>query len=74
MSLIASRKQLFILTSAGKPTYSKEAFSDGELASVCGLLQALPSIILNIGDNFQSITAGLKKIVYFMRGYFHILI
>ena len=68
-SLITSRKQLFVLKSEWKPIYSKESFTDGELASVCGLLQALPSLLLNVGDNIRSMSAGHRKIVYFMRGY-----
>ena len=57
---------IFILSSSGKPIFSKHG-DEQELVTSFGLLQAIYSIIQDAGDTIKSITAGNRKIVYFVR-------
>jgi hypothetical protein len=60
------RKHIFILSSSGKPIFSRYG-DEQELVTTFGLLQAMVSIVLDSGDSIRSIRAGHRKIVYFMK-------
>lgn len=60
------RKHIFILSSSGKPIFSRYG-DEQELVTTFGLLQAVISIVMDSGDDIRSIRAGGRKIVYFMK-------
>ena len=60
------RKHIFVLSSSGKPIFSRYG-DEQDLVTTFGLLQAIISIVLDSGDNIRSIRAGGRKIVYFMK-------
>ena len=60
-------KHVFILSSSGKPVFTRNG-DEQEQVTTFGLLQAIASIVQDSGDELLSISAGNRKIVYFMRG------
>lgn len=59
-------KHVFILSSSGKPIFSR--FGDEQaLVATFGLLQAIVSIVQDQGDTLHCIKAGHRRIVYFFR-------
>lgn len=60
------RKHIFILSSSGKPIFSRYG-DEQELVTTFGLLQAVISISLDAGDTLRCIRAGSRKIVYFIK-------
>jgi hypothetical protein len=66
MQNIPIRKQIYVLTSAGKPIFAN--FGDeNEMVTKFGHIQAIISIILDTGDTIHSIKANKHKIVYFLK-------
>lgn len=61
-----NKKHIFILSSSGKPIYSRYG-DEQDLVTTFGLLQAVISIILDSGDSIKCIRAGKRKIVYFIK-------
>jgi vacuolar fusion protein MON1 len=61
------RKHIFILSSAGKPIFSRHG-DEQELVTTFGLLQAIISIVQDSGDSIKCIRSKRRKIVYFLRG------
>lgn len=61
------KKHIFLLTSAGKPIYSRYPFAK-KLASVTGVLVGLISFVESRGGAIRSITAGKHKIVFLVKG------
>ena len=59
-------KHIFILTSSGKPIFSKHG-DEQQLSTTFGLIQAVVSIVENAGDSISCIIAGDRRIVYFLR-------
>jgi hypothetical protein len=63
----AHRKHVFVLSSAGKPIFSR--FGDeAKLAGLAGVLQALVSVVQSHGDEIQHVRAGTHNIVFLVRG------
>ena len=61
------RKHVFILSSAGKPIFSR--FGDeSKLSPVAGVLQALISFVQDTGDTIRHVCVGQHRIVFLMRG------
>lgn len=60
------RKHIFVLSSSGKPIFSRYG-DEQELVTTFGLLQAVISIALDSGDSLRCIRAGGRKIVYLMK-------
>lgn len=60
------RKHIFILTSAGKPVFSRHG-DEQELVTTFGLLQAIISIVQDSGDQLKCIRSKRRTIVYFLR-------
>eukprot|EP01035_Chromulina_nebulosa_P020468 gene20468-26558_t len=61
------RKHVFILSSSGKPIFTKHG-DEQELVTIFGLLQAIVSIVNDSGDNIRCIkTSNRRKILYFIR-------
>ena len=61
------RKHVFILSSAGKPIFSRYG-DESKLAPQMGLLQALISFVHDRGDAIRYIRAGPVHIVFVLRG------
>ncbi|KAJ3190568.1 hypothetical protein HK101_008590, partial [Irineochytrium annulatum] len=61
------RKQFFILSSAGKPIYSRYG-DEAELTAYMGIIQAIISFFINEDDSLMSLTAGDYKYVFLTRG------
>lgn len=63
----AHRKHVFVLSSAGKPIFSR--FGDeSKLAALAGVLQALISVVQSNGDEIQNARVGNHNIVFLVRG------
>ena len=60
------RKHIFILSSSGKPIFSRYG-DEQALVATFGLLQAIVSIVQDQGDSIHCIKAGQRRIVYFIR-------
>jgi hypothetical protein len=65
-SFFLLQKHVFILSSSGKPIFSKNG-DEQELVTTFGLLQAIFSIVRDTGDTIHCINAGRRKIVYLAR-------
>jgi len=61
-----NKKHIFILSSSGKPIYSRYG-DEQDLVTTFGLLQAVVSIVQDAGDEIKCIKAGRRRIVYFLR-------
>ena len=59
-------KHVFILSSSGKPIFSRYG-DEQELSTTFGLLQAVVSIVQAQGDSIKCIQAGKRRIVCFLR-------
>ena len=60
-------KHILVLSSSGKPIFSKHG-DEQELVTSFGLVQAVFSIVKESGDTLKCISAGRRKILYFVRG------
>ena len=60
------KKHIFILSSSGKPIFSKYG-DEQELVTTFGLLQAIMSIVIDSGDSLKCIMAGKRKIMFLVR-------
>ena len=61
------RKHIFVLSSAGKPIFSR--FGDeSKIAPLVAVLQALISFVGDSGDTIRSVRAGGHVAVFLMRG------
>jgi hypothetical protein len=67
-----SVKHIFILSSSGKPIFSKHG-NEQNLVTTYGLLQAVVSIVENAGDRISCIKAGDRRIVYFFRNHLYFI-
>mmetsp|Transcript_11067 Transcript_11067/g.25619 ORF Transcript_11067/g.25619 Transcript_11067/m.25619 type:complete len:431 (-) Transcript_11067:484-1776(-) len=66
-SWVAHRKHFFVLSSAGKPIFSR--FGDeAKLAALAGVLQALVSCVGEGGDTIRSVHSGAHTAVFLIRG------
>ncbi|KAJ3217773.1 Vacuolar fusion protein mon1b [Dinochytrium kinnereticum] len=61
------RRHFFVLSSAGKPVYSRYG-DEAELSSYMGILQAIISFFINEDDTLMSLTAGEHRFVFKARG------
>jgi vacuolar fusion protein MON1 len=66
-SWAAHRKHFFVLSSAGKPIYTKYG-DDSRLATLFGIIQALISFVQDDGDTIRSIRAGAHTFAFLLRG------
>ncbi|KAL1110484.1 hypothetical protein AAG570_008012 [Ranatra chinensis] len=58
---------IFILSSAGKPVYSRYGCED-KLVTLFGVMQALVSFVQDSDDSIQAIYAGKSLVVFLIRG------
>lgn len=63
---INQRCHVFILSTAGKPIYSLHG-SEEKLNTLCGLLQALISVVQSGDDSIRTITARNTKFVFLVK-------
>lgn len=61
------REHFFVLSSAGKPIYSLHGIED-KLATLCGVIQALVSVVQESQDIIMSIHALGMKFVFLLKG------
>ena len=61
------KKHIFILSSAGKPIFSRYG-DESKLAPTFGVLQALISFVRDQGDHIRYIKAGTHHVVFLTRG------
>lgn len=61
------REHFFVLSSAGKPIYSLHGIED-KLATLCGVIQALVSVVQESQDIIMSIHAIGLKFVFLLKG------
>lgn len=61
------REHFFVLSSAGKPIYSLHGIED-KLATLCGVIQALVSVVQESQDVIMSIHAIGMKFVFLLKG------
>lgn len=61
------REHFFVLSSAGKPIYSLHGVED-KLATLCGVIQALVSVVQESQDIIMSINAIGMKFVFLLKG------
>ncbi|RZF41539.1 hypothetical protein LSTR_LSTR000253 [Laodelphax striatellus] len=61
------RKHIFILSSAGKPIYSRHG-SEDKLVTLFGVMQALVSFVQDSQDTIHSIQAGNVTIAFLTKG------
>lgn len=61
------REHFFVLSSAGKPIYSLHGVED-KLATLCGVIQALVSVVQESQDIIMSIHAIGLKFVFLLKG------
>ncbi|XP_063238833.1 vacuolar fusion protein MON1 homolog A isoform X2 [Bacillus rossius redtenbacheri] len=61
------KKHVFILSSAGKPIYSRFGNED-KLVTIFGVMQALVSFVQASQDTIRSIHAGNSKFVFLVKG------
>lgn len=66
------KKHIFILSSAGKPIYSRYG-SEDKLVTIMGVLQALVSFVSASKDSMRSIVAGDYKFVFFVREHVYLV-
>ncbi|XP_049963709.1 vacuolar fusion protein MON1 homolog A [Schistocerca serialis cubense] len=63
----AKKKHVFILSTAGKPIYSRYG-SEDKLVTIFGVMQALVSFVQANQDTIRSIHAGKTKFVFLLKG------
>lgn len=63
---LSKRKHIFVLSSAGKPIYSRYGNED-KLATLFGVMQALVSFVQDQDDVLQTINAGNTKFVFMVK-------
>ncbi|BES90843.1 Trafficking protein Mon1 [Nesidiocoris tenuis] len=63
----AKEKHIFILSSSGKPVYSRHG-SEDKLVTLFGVMQALVSFVQDSDDTLESIHFGNNVIVFQIRG------
>lgn len=65
---LAKKKHIFVLSSAGKPIYSRYGNED-KLATLYGVMQALVSFVQDQNDSIQSIHAGDTLFVFLFKNH-----
>ncbi|KAL6064796.1 Vacuolar fusion protein MON1 A [Balamuthia mandrillaris] len=60
-------KHIFIMSSAGKPVYSRYG-DEQKLCSFMPVLSAISSFVVDAGDTIKTIIAGQHKIVFLFKG------
>ncbi|KAJ9056107.1 Vacuolar fusion protein mon1 [Entomophthora muscae] len=63
---LAHKHQVFILSSAGKPIYTRYG-DESKLSGYMGILQAIISFFADDNDSIRCINAGAAKIVFMLR-------
>ncbi|VDI45239.1 vacuolar fusion protein MON1 [Mytilus galloprovincialis] len=66
------KKHIFILSSSGKPIYSRHGQED-KLVTIMGVLQALISFVSAAKDSVRSIVAGDHKFVFLVREHIYLV-
>ena len=66
-SWVLHRKHIFILSSAGKPIFSRYG-DESKMAPLAGVLQALISFVRDTGDHIRHVRAGAHRMVFVTRG------
>ncbi|XP_052068147.1 vacuolar fusion protein MON1 homolog A-like [Mytilus californianus] len=66
------KKHIFILSSSGKPIYSRHGQED-KLVTIMGVLQALISFVSAAKDSMRSIVAGDHKFVFLVREHIYLV-
>jgi len=61
-----NRKHIFVLSSAGKPIFSRYG-DEQDLVTTFGLLQAVISIVVDSGDMVRALRAGNRTVVYLVK-------
>eukprot|EP00732_Lithocolla_globosa_P000290 Lithocolla_globosa_v1_NODE_75_length_6869_cov_16.602289.p3 type:complete len:508 gc:universal NODE_75_length_6869_cov_16.602289:1667-144(-) len=69
---VKHEKHFFILSSAGKPIYTKYG-NESKLSSFMGIVQALISFLQDDDDSLRSIIAGDFKFVFLLKGNVYLL-
>ncbi|KAF5843386.1 trafficking protein Mon1-domain-containing protein [Dunaliella salina] len=64
---LQQKKHFIVLTSAGKPVYSRHGDEDA-LAGLMALTTAMVSVVQDQGDTIQHVTAGTTTIVFLIKG------
>ncbi|VDN96621.1 unnamed protein product [Rodentolepis nana] len=62
---------VFVFSDAGKPIYTRYG-DESKLAHVMGVMQALVSVVAQLGDQVQTLVAGDKNIIF--RSYGHLIL
>ncbi|VUZ48313.1 unnamed protein product, partial [Hymenolepis diminuta] len=62
---------VFVFSDAGKPIYTRYG-DESKLAHVMGVMQALVSVVAQLGDQIQTLVAGDKNIIF--RSYGHLIL
>ncbi|KAI4466580.1 sand protein-related [Holotrichia oblita] len=65
---LSKKKHIFVLSSAGKPIYSRYGNED-KLATLYGVMQALVSFVQDQNDSIQSIHAGDTLFVFLFKNH-----
>jgi First Longin domain of FUZ, MON1 and HPS1/Second Longin domain of FUZ, MON1 and HPS1 len=67
LEFLAHKKHFMILSSAGKPVYSRYG-NEAKLSSLLALVQAFLSVFIESGDLLQSITTGEYRFCFKVQG------
>ena len=65
---VKHKKHIFVLSSAGKPIYSRYGNED-KLSTLTGVMQALVSFVEDDNNHLRSIVAGDHKFVFLVKGH-----
>ena len=65
---IKHKKHIFVLSSAGKPIYSRYGNED-KLSTLTGVMQALVSFVEDDNNHLRAIVAGDHKFVFLVKGH-----
>ncbi|XP_028406838.1 vacuolar fusion protein MON1 homolog A-like [Dendronephthya gigantea] len=65
---IKHKKHIFVLSSAGKPIYSRYGNED-KLSTLTGVMQALVSFVEDENNHLRAIVAGDHKFVFLVKGH-----
>ncbi|KAJ3109401.1 Vacuolar fusion protein mon1b [Phlyctochytrium planicorne] len=67
------KRHYFVLSSAGKPVYSRYGDDTSALTTYMGIIQALMSSFLSASDSLQSFQAGSHRFVFSTKGPLYLL-
>ena len=66
------RRHFFILSSAGKPIYSRYG-NEQMMSTFMGIIQALISFIADEGDTLRTVVAHRHKFVFLLKGHIYLV-